>query len=283
MTLGIVIPIIEEEIKYLYKNLDILISNLSHARIIDYKVCIICQTEDAVPEINYDFISIIKTEHYSVSHARNIGLKYFHDKSDYIYFLDFDAMPSSNFLTESKKNMLLGLDVWSGNLKWTDDFNYNESKSKSRYQHKMKTISSLPYHQFLGCFILKKSLLLNHEIYFEETLGPGSDTFYKSGEDVLFLANIFSRNNIDKYRFYKDLNIYHPPRDNDNLKSIVYCDGAVYVNKLIIKSEEMHIKLKVSSFFYLILFIINGFKKFIFFESNSTKLLKKRISAILNI
>lgn len=281
MTLGIVIPIIEEEIKHFHKNLDILISNLSHAGIIDYKICIICQTKNASPKIKHDSTYLIKTEHYSVSYARNIGLQHFADKSNYIYFLDFDAIPSIDFLIESKKNMSSGLNIWSGNLKWTDDFDHDTHKP--RYQYQMKNISSLPYHQFLGCFIFKKSLLFNHQIYFEESLGPGSDTFYKSGEDVLFLANIFSRNNIDKYRFYKGLNIYHPPRDNDNLKSIVYCDGAVYVNKLIIKSEEMHIKLKVSSFFYLILFIINGFKKFIFFESNSTKLLKKRISAIFNI
>jgi hypothetical protein len=285
MTLGIVIPIIEEEIIHLYKNLNILISNLSHASLVNYKICIICQTKNVVPKISHDFVNVIKTEHYSVSYARNIGLRYFHDKSSYIYFLDFDAIPSTDFLIESKKNILSGLNIWSGNLKWTNDFNYNQSKSKFNYsyQYQMKTISSLPYHQFLGCFVFKKSLLLNHGIYFEESLGPGKKTSYKSGEDVLLLAEIFSKNNIDKYKFYKDLNVYHPPRNNDNLKSLIYCNGAVYVNKLIIKSRQMHFKLRVSSFLYLILFILNGFKKFIFFERNSFKLLKKRISAILNI
>lgn len=273
--LAIIIPVIESETKHISDKINQLKKFLEKANLIKYKIYFIIQSNKNFKKLNFDKVEFIETKVFSVSHARNIGLKSICKKIDYLYFLDFDATPSINFLIQSKKNIDNNLSIWSGSIFWSEYSLIIENNFNMNYIK--KNIIDLPYHQFLGCFIFKRSLLKKNNIIFNEDLGPGKNTKLKAGEDVLFLAEVFSKNKIKDYFFYNNLKIFHPPRFDMNLKSILYCEGQVYVHKLIIKSKLMSSRLRLASFLYLNLFILNGFKKIIFFEDHSLRLFYLRV------
>jgi hypothetical protein len=276
--LGIIIPVIEEELSTLKQNIDLLKENLNKATLDQYKICIVIQTKNHIILDNIDNVFIKTISYYSVSHARNIGLEVLKDKCDYIYLLDQDALPSVEFLKQSKVNIKNNLDIWSGKIYWTDE-KLTTFEFLNFDIHKLNTFF-IPYNTFLGCYIFKNTLIYKYCIRFNENLGPAEDTYLKTGEDVLFLCELFSYNKIKRYAFYKNLKIFHPKRTIDNYKTLLYLEGQSAIYKYLTSSKSMILNIRLSSFIYIILFIVNGFKKSLFGEENGTEILKKRVQSI---
>jgi len=281
--LGVVIPVIESELEGLYINLDRIQLNLELANIDDYKIVVVLQTKDINIQLReYNKTKFKVVSYYSVSQARNIGLNEISKEADYIYLLDQDATPSVEFFIQAKNNMSLGLSVWSGKINWIADRMKNKGNQNNGNQNKGYYLSSffVPLNTFLGCYIFKAALIRKYSIRFNQNLGPAENTQLKTGEDVYFLCEFFSKNKIGRYIFYPKLQINHPERPRDNSKSILYLDGQVAIYKNLLLSHSMNFRIRMGAFLYLILFTFNGFLKFIRMEENGYFIFKKRLYSL---
>ena len=275
---GIVIPVIEEELSSFYRNIYKLIENLKFSKIFSYKIVVIIQSKNKISCNQIEKIEYYYDNFYSVSKARNIGFKKLNDICKYIYFLDHDAVPSIEFLTISKFNISLKTDVWACKLCWTD--NINKVSKKIDNSSRFRSIFYSPFNAFLGCYIFKCELLNAINIKFNENLGPAEDTFLKCGEDVIFLSDFFSKNNINKYKYYSNIKTFHPKRLSDNSKTITYIEGQAVVFKYLLGNSKIDNTIRFSSLVYLILYFFNGIIKFISFEKNGFYIMSKRIMCL---
>lgn len=276
--LGIIVPVIEEEFISSQQNLKELQKRLRLSSIASYKILVILQSKKkdiGTPVI--DDVEYIVTQYYSVSNARNMGLDYFKYKSEYIYFLDQDALPSIEFLNITKKNMEYGYNVWSGKINWI----LSNVEPKIQVAQSVKSsIFFIPYNTFLGCYIFNNNLIKKHKILFNKNLGPAEDTYLKAGEDVLFICEFFSKNNINKCLLYPKLYIEHPARETNNCKTLLYLEGQAALYKYLVSTDDISFLIRFSSFMYLILYLGNGIYKFLKREENSYDILKKRFQAV---
>ena len=272
MDLGIIIPIIESELNERFsKNLLLLRSNLNEASIDSYRIFLIIQTKKSDLRIEFENIDYEITAKLSVSKARNLGIKKLSTSFKYLYFLDQDAVPSIDFLKQSKKNINLDYNLWAGKIYWGS---YN-GLIKSNPTFIKKSSFFLPFHGFLGCYIIKSNLITKHSIFFNEEFGPGENTVLKCGEDLIFLSELMTSNNISKFLFYKNLKVFHPQRLFNNIKNLYYAKGQSYTYAKIIKEKNFSTPIRLGVFFFFLLFIINSFYK-LFFEPNGMKIFKTR-------
>ena len=144
-----------------------------------------------------------------------------------------------------------------------DDFSFTEIKINPIYKPYVCTIL------FDLSFIAKNR--------FDEDYGPGENTKYKSGEDVLFIHEYFSC--LEKFNILESnsLSIYHPPRDNDFKKHLLYARGQGRVFRVLISKEKsFRIWIDFS------LFIANALFRCMLFKNNSFSILRERIAGFLD-
>lgn len=277
--LGIVIPVLEEELEGFRGNLCRLKNHLHQAQIEKYQICVIVQTLNQILLEASDNVIYKKVSYHSVSHARNVGLDAMALKCEYLYFLDQDALPSLRLLEQAKENMDKKLDVWSGKIFWTSDTCVHCSHEESK--NILLNSFFVPFNTFLGCYFFKSELVSSHDLRFNENLGPAEDTYLKSGEDILFICEFFSKNKIFYYLSYPNLKVLHPKRPSDNSKTLMYLDGQAAIAKHCVSSKEMILRIRLAWVVYFCLFIINGFKKFIFNEASGLLVFKARICTLV--
>lgn len=278
MKLGIIIPLIEEELEGFYSSIKKVQLNLKLSLIDNYDILVVLQSKSNITLPKIKNLKFVITTFYSVSNARNVGLERFQSNCDYIYILDQDAVPSVEFLRESKINMNLKIAIWSGKINWIGNTN-NKLKSSNNSVKKL-SIFFIPYKTFLGCYFFKSELINFHKIRFNQNLGPAENTKLKGGEDVLFLANFFSKNNIKTYKYYSNLYVHHPKRPSNNQKELLYLESQAAISRHLVHNNQMLYKIRFGSLIYLFLFLVNGFVKFLKLEENGLIILKKRLSSI---
>ena len=278
MTLGIVIPVIEEELENFYSNIKEIQLNFKLAQLESYQIVVVLQSKNNITLPCIDKVGFEITSFYSVSNARNIGLDKLENKCSYIYLLDQDAIPSVEFLIEAKTNMGLKYDIWSGKINWVKN-KINKIKSSNEKNSYLKTFF-IPYNSFLGCYFFKSELIKRDKIRFNDHLGPAENTYLKSGEDVLFLCDLLSKNKVQRYKFYPNLYINHPKRTTDNSKTILYLDGQAAIYKHLLFNNCMLFQIRLGSLIYLFLFMSNGFFKFLKGEEKGFFIFKRRLSSI---
>ena len=274
MKLGIIIPLIEEELEGFYSTIKKVQLNLKTALIDNYSILVVLQSKSTIVLPTIKHLKFEKTRLYSVSNARNIGLDRFQSNCDYIYLLDQDAVPSVEFLIESKKNMTLKISIWSGKINWVESKNDMITSSNDKF--KSLTSFVIPFKSFLGCYFFKSELIDLQKIRFNLNLGPAENTKLKTGEDILFLCDVFSENKIHSYKYYPNLYVHHPQRPTNNSKTLLYLEGQIAIYKELVYNNQMLIKIRFGSLIYLFMFMVNGFLKFLKFEKNGLIILKRR-------
>jgi hypothetical protein len=280
MKLGIIIPLIEEELEGFFSSIKKVQLNLKLALINNYEILVVLQSKNNIKLPKIQNLKFEITSFYSVSNARNIGLDRFQSNCDYIYLLDQDAVPSVELLIESKINMDLKIAIWSGKINWIDETNNVLILSNNKFNN--LTPFTIPYRSFLGCYFFKSELISFQKIRFNLHLGPGEDTKLKTGEDILFLCDYFSRNNINSYKSYPNLYVHHPQRPTNNHKTLLYLEGQIAIYKHLVANKKMLFKIRIGSIIYLFLFLANGFVKFLKLEENGLIILKRRLFYIFN-
>ena len=144
----------------------------------------------------------------------------------------------------------------------------------------MQNTFFVPFNTFLGCYFFKRNLIHDHNIRFNENLGPAEDTYLKSGEDILFICELYSKNQIYGYLSYPNLKVLHPIRPADNSKHLLYLNGQAAVAKHCIASQDLMCRIRLAWLVYFCLFIINGFKKFILNETLGFSVCKERVYTV---
>ena len=273
MKLGIIIPLIEDELDGFYSIINKVQLNLELALIDNYHIIVVFQSKNNILLPLIKNVTFVITTFYSVSNARNIGLDKFQNNCDYIYLLDQDALPSVDFLIQSKTNMKLKTSIWSGKINWTG---LTENKKNfSNNNIKKMNIFFFPRKTFLGCYFFKSDSI--NKTRFNLNLGPGENTKLKGGEDLLFLADFCSRNNINNFKYYPNLYIDHPKRPSNNQKELLYLESQIAVSKHLVYNKQMLFEMRFGAFIYLLLFLANGFVKVLKMQKNSLIIFKRRL------
>lgn len=151
MKLGIIIPLIEEELEGFFSSIKKVQLNLKLALINNYEILVVLQSKNNIKLPKIQNLKFEITSFYSVSNARNIGLDRFQSNCDYIYLLDQDAVPSVELLIESKINMDLKIAIWSGKINWIDETNNVLILSNNKFNN--LTPFTIPYRSFRLLFL----------------------------------------------------------------------------------------------------------------------------------
>lgn len=147
-------------------------------------------------------------------------------------------------------------------------FQLIEEKPSTDVQGEIRKINPV-YDTYVGSVLFEVQSIA--KIRFNIFHGPGQNTIYKSGEDVLFFFDYFSMmKNFCVYES-KTAYIYHPPREKDFSKHKIYAKGQGRVFKILLK-EYFSIRLLMDC----ILFFGNALVRCIFFRKNSFYILKER-------
>ncbi|ENO8808613.1 hypothetical protein ACCE85_000559 [Photobacterium damselae] len=258
------------------KNKEVLLKSLNNLKKVFNEKCyiyIVIQSNCDISlfESGIDYLVI---REMNVSNARNLCIEK-SSKEGFKYLLFHDAtifwtVNAALFIKE-KINQDVLLKV---KLKFTD-ITYNNDKSKFTVDGTYKKINPM-YNTYVGMYLFEVEKIKN--IKFSTEHGPGSNTKYKSGEDVLFLYDYMNLNgDIIVYESNQHF-IEHPKRDSDYSKHLYYAYGQGRVFRVLLKSKNnYHIYLD------LMFFLGNACVRCFMFKKNSLNILKLRIKGLLNL
>ena len=125
------------------------------------------------------------------------------------------------------------------------------------------------YDSYVWSYLFKVEKL---NIYFDETIGPGNKTHYKSGEYVLFLFSYFLSIRSSEVKESNYLFVKHPPRPSDYSKHLLYAEGQGYLfRNLLFRYPSFRV---VKGFLF---FFANALFRTLIFRKNSLSILKLRL------
>ncbi|MCA3957916.1 hypothetical protein JKP11_19855 [Vibrio vulnificus] len=236
----------------------------------NYKVVLVLQGSEVIclSSIPQEY-EIKRMQELSVSKARNFIINLAKDESfKYIIFHDAKVYFTKNvgcFFSESSDDVTKKVKLF-----YSQDIPSTFNKIDSVH----KKVNPL-YQTYLGCYLLSVSYIKH---YFCEETGPGSETRYKSGEDVLFLFDYFyniGSFSVDELSFG---GVYHPPREGDYSKHLLYAEGQGRLFRLLLGK---YFSFRVVCDF--ILFIANALVRIILMKKNSLKIFKQRLKGLFNV
>lgn len=209
------------------------------------------------------------TEEMGVSKARNkciekaveLDAKYiiFHDAS--IYW----PMESVKFLFENKD---LSIPV-----KVTPQFFLTAEEQQNKEEKKERGVNPI-YDTYIWSYLLHVAKL--NSLRFDEMIGPGNYTIYKSGEDVLFLFDYFYTAQSFTVLECSTRFVYHPPRPESYEKHLIYAAGQGRLFRVLLNRYPSYALIRD-----LILFFGNAFVRCFLLKPNAMKILLLRLSGFI--
>ncbi|WP_411063144.1 hypothetical protein [Vibrio rotiferianus] len=230
---------------------------------------------------NYEDVDLFKpidgtffylVEYCNVSRARNSGIKYakankyshilFHDCS-LIY--DFSAV---NFLKDNlKNNLTLKLRLIFDDFNCSDLSTFDSSGSVGKV--------NVIYDTCVGTYLFS---VKDINCFFDEEIGPGKETMYKSGEDVSFLTEYFSKTS-GIFVYCSDFGkVYHPRRPLDNSKELLYAKGQGRLYRYLLRN-----RFSLRLLFDFSLFVGNAFFKVFTLRKNSISIFINRFKGLFDL
>ncbi|HIF9066817.1 TPA: hypothetical protein ACX6MF_003307 [Photobacterium damselae] len=205
-----------------------------------------------------------------VSNARNLCIKKALDiGAEYILFHDASicwTKDAANFIFRYKDVMP------KVNVSFSDEIKKYDSLDLIGSKRKVNPI----YDTYVWSYLFKLKDI--YSLQFNINFGPGQNTVYKSGEDALFLFDVFNKKKSYKvYKSNENIVIYHPPRDSDFSKHLLYAKGQGKIFRILLN--------KYFSLFLLkdvILFFGNAVFRCFLLKKNSFKILIQRVSGFFS-
>lgn len=229
-------------------------------------------------------IRLVYTPIKSTSHARNLGIRILSELEktpENVIFLDSDSFITSDSWSEiihiSNQNLdeIHEIEVkWEGQLKPAEFKFINTPPSRRiKWQNRM-------FRTYLWTLLIPTHLIIQPAIRFNEKIGPGENTILKSGEDTIFLLDLFQRNKIKDLIYHSDLHVQHPSRPLDNSKRLTYALGQGNLFRVLIANTT-----DKTFFVYLLgwltLFLGNTLFMLITFKPNALAIAKMRLKGLL--
>ena len=140
-------------------------------------------------------IKVIHKKNEGVSSSRNYGIKY--SAGDYICFLDSDDYYDHNFIKEMYYKIL----KQDADICYCGYIKFNHKKVKNTSKKCLLNYFSGKTQIQTGCFLIKKSLITNHNLRFEEGVSWGED--YRFFASVIFHAKKIAY--LKKYYLYYNI------------------------------------------------------------------------------
>lgn len=225
-------------------------------------------------------LTVIFTQIKSTSYARNLGIDSTLEtetKPSNIIFLDSDSFISKDnwpeifTLHQSQKKTIHEISV-----QWEPIQDQTPSATQPRLIRWQKRM----FRTYLWSLIVPYELIINSNMRFDESLGPGEKTHFKSGEDTLFLLELFQKNNVQFLNYHPHLRVLHPQRPADNSKKLTYALGQGNLFRVLIANTT-----DKTFFVYLIgwlsLFLGNTLFMLITFKPNALAIAKMRLKGLI--
>ncbi|KLN95756.1 hypothetical protein [Moellerella wisconsensis] len=146
-----------------------------------------------------------------------------------------------------------------------NEYFLSEDCSIESYTSKPKILTET----YVGSYVFKIEDISN--IRFNTNFGPGENTPFKSGEDVLFLMSYIKGNNIKKLNKSKYIFLHHPLRPKNFIKHLTYAKGQGKIYRILLSDNG---GLYVWLMFFG--FICNSILRCFLFKKNSFNILKNR-------
>ncbi|EKO3891875.1 hypothetical protein P0F32_003028 [Vibrio metschnikovii] len=230
---------------------------------------------------NYEEIGLFKpiegsfyylAKYCNLSRARNYGIKYAQgNKYSHIIFHDCSLSYNFSAINFLKDNANNGLTLKLGLV--FDDFNFSELSTfdSSGSIDKVNVI----YDTCVGTYLFS---VKDINCFFDEKIGPGKETKYKSGEDVLFLTEYFSRTSGILVYYSNFGKVYHPKRPLDNSKELLYAKGQGRLYRYLLLN-----RFSLRLLFDFSLFVGNAFYKVVALRKNSISILINRFKGLFDL
>lgn len=210
-----------------------------------------------------------ETEEMGVSKARNnciekaIGLDV-----NYIVFHDASIrwpIESVKFLFENKDVLIP--------VKVRPHFSLTNIELQDKEERKERDVNPI-YDTYIWSYLLHVANLKG--LRFDEEIGPGNNTTYKSGEDVLFLFDYFSIAQSFTVLECSTRFVYHPPRPENYEKHLIYAAGQGRLFRVLLNRYPSYGLIRD-----IILFFGNALVRCFLWKPKSMKILLLRLSGFI--
>jgi len=234
--------------------------------------------DEVLPNINSKAslnIEIFNTTFMGVSRARNICIdKAKHVNAEFILFHDasiFWTSSAAEFIAHHCHDEI----VTKVKVAFSDTIReISASLCQSLSFGAVRKINPF-YDAYVWSYLFSVAKLQN--IAFDERFGPGQETHFKSGEDVIFLFDYFSK--INSFCVFEAINasVIHPPRSADFDKHLIYASGQGKIFSLLVRKYP-----SLRIFIDLGLFFGNAVFRCLLLKPNAFKILKQRFNGFFD-
>jgi hypothetical protein len=218
-------------------------------------------------------VELVTTSRFSASAARNLGIARLDRAARYVCFLDADAVPSVGLLRSVRERVPADAGILVGRPHW------HEGPTPAGFHEPTEPVSvpigRLLLAAYLWSTFLPVALVLDSGARFDESIGPGEGTRLKSGEDVLFLAQVVVANDVTR-ALRLDSRTFHPARPRDFSKHLAYAEGQGSLFVRLLRSR-MRRSLKAAVLASFGLFLGNGLVRVLTFRKRSVVILGLRV------
>lgn len=233
-------------------------------------VFVVLQGKDNIEILNCNlpyYLTLFHTEFMGVSSARNLCLERAKEiDAQFILFHDASIFWPRNSAEFIASNRFARPKVKVRFSKYLFEQEYPKSYLFSGYQKKVNPI----YDAYIWSYLFKVSDVAR--IKFNEAFGPGQNTRFKSGEDVLFLFEHLNEINT-KFYFESDCCcVFHPKRSLSYDKHLTYASGQGKIFRVLVAKSPSFLLYRD-----LILFFFNAIMRCLLCKPNSFQILKNRI------
>ncbi|MEL4300478.1 hypothetical protein ACE02Z_02545 [Shewanella xiamenensis] len=214
-----------------------------------------------------DYLCLFEVDFMGVSNARNLCVKRAVEiGAEFILFHDasiFWPKKSASFIAF---NRTVRPKV---KVKFSDFSNERGYSQTLDFDGRQKKVNPI-YDAYVWSYLLKVSDVAGVE--FNEAFGPGINTRFKSGEDVLFLFDYLNEIKCCDVLEADDCYVFHPKRSSSYDKHLTYASGQGKIFRLLLAKYPSFVLYRD-----LILFFCNAIMRCVLGKPNSFQILKHRV------
>lgn len=214
-----------------------------------------------------DYLCLFEIDFMGVSNARNLCLKLAKEiGAEFILFHDasiFWPKNSAEFIS-SNRSASPKVKVRFSDL--SIEVARRQRQAFYGYQKKVNPI----YDTYVWSYLLKVSDVAR--LKFNEEFGPGQNTRFKSGEDVLFLFDYLQEVKCRHVLEADDCYVFHPKRATSYDKHLIYASGQGKIFRVLLAKYPSFLLYRD-----LILFFCNAIMRCLLGKPNSFRILKHRL------
>jgi hypothetical protein len=247
------VSLVDREVSGVLGRLRDSMGNLHESQAFHVSFLVVFQTATgaAPPAMPFDAQTVV-TDRMSASNARNLGIaKALELGYEAIIFHDASVWFPPGYLDRManlwrKNEAVMALIAWSDEIAGWDHAPALPSERR--------VTPDIFSHCYVWAYVFPVARIA--QLRFDERLGPGRDTRFKCGEDVLFMHRYIGLNKVSEITVGGS-RVFHPPRPKDLSKQLLYAEGQGALYRFMLREGYMGRCRLIARF---VLFIGNGLR-----------------------